>query len=53
MTDLAALQKLSPAIREQDSYRSLRQRFRDYISAELAQEGRMITPAFLGKGPRR
>jgi hypothetical protein len=34
-------------------YKALRERIRDYIAAQLADEGRMIAPAFQGKGPRR
>lgn len=50
---LAALQKLDTADRNQEAYKDLRQQFRSYMTAELAQEARMIIPAFLGKGPRR
>lgn len=50
---LARLQKLDKADKEQEPYQELRQRFRNYITAELTQEARMVVPAFLGKGPRR
>jgi hypothetical protein len=35
------------------AYADLRQAIRDYIGAQLADEAKLIEPAFLGKGPRR
>lgn len=48
-----ALHLLAPGHGDDPGYASLRQAIRDYITAQLADEGRLIAPAFKGKGPRR
>jgi hypothetical protein len=34
-------------------YQALREAIRHYIAAQLADEAKLIAPAFQGKGPRR
>lgn len=48
-----ALHRLSATHGADPAYVDLRQALRDYIAAQLADEARLIAPAFQGKGPRR
>lgn len=48
-----ALHRLSATLGTDPAYIELRQALRDYIAAQLADEARLIAPAFQGKGPRR
>ena len=47
------LHSLSPVYAADPYYQALRQAIRDYIAAQLADEAKLIAPAFQGKGPRR
>jgi hypothetical protein len=48
-----ALHRLAATHGSDPVYGELRQAVRDYIAAQLADEARLIAPAFQGKGPRR
>lgn len=48
-----ALQGLSKSHGDDPAYADLRQSIRDYIAVQLADEAKLIAPAFQGKGPRR
>lgn len=47
------LQGLEARHKSAAGYADLRQAIRSYIAAQLADEARLIAPAFQGKGPRR
>lgn len=49
----ARLQKLAAAHGDDAGYRALRDAIRHYIAAQLADEAKLIAPAFQGRGPRR
>jgi hypothetical protein len=47
------LHGLGTAYQDHPGHQALREAIRTYIAAQLADEARLIAPAFLGKGPRR
>lgn len=49
----AQLHALAPRHGDDPAYQALRQAIRDHIAAQLADEAKLIEPAFAGKGPRR
>lgn len=53
VTAQEALHRLSASHGGDPAYADLRQSIRDYIAVQLADEAKLIAPAFQGKGPRR
>ena len=50
---LKQLQSASIAEKRSEAYSDARRLLREYMKYQIEQEARMITPAFLGHGPRR
>ena len=53
ISGLEQLQEMRSAYGSEDAYQQLRQRIKDYSAYQIKDEGKLIDPAYLGKGPRR
>jgi prophage DNA circulation protein len=50
---LKELQSAIAAEKAAKEYQEIRRQIREYITYQIEQEGKLITPAFFGHGPRR